>query len=51
MKTCLCGAPMRVVSDSRGYITYACAAGCEYYLYEETGAGARTEESECVANV
>ena len=50
-KTCLCGAPMRVVSDSRGYITYACTQGCNYYLSEEIKAEPRTEDAECVANV
>lgn len=43
MKTCLCGAPMRIVSEGRGYVTYGCSAGCDYYLTEE-----QKEAPECV---
>ena len=37
-KTCLCGAPMRIVTSDRGFVTYSCTRGCNYYLSEETKA-------------
>jgi len=34
-KICICGAPMRIVTSDRGFVTYSCTRGCNYYLSEE----------------
>jgi len=33
---CLCGAPMKLVTEGRGYDTYGCSKGCGFYQYDET---------------
>ena len=33
---CLCGAKMTIASVNRGYETYRCSRGCNFYQYDET---------------
>ena len=52
-KKCFCGAEMRLVTEGRGYKTYACSRGCDYHLHEVDQKYAeyrQKEAAECVAN-
>lgn len=40
---CLCGAKMVLASNSRGFETFRCSRGCNFYQYDETK---QKEESE-----
>jgi len=33
---CLCGAKMVLASNSRGFETFRCSRGCNFYQYDET---------------